>query len=168
MAKASLQPAAAAVSESTQKRFYRGTDEIDHDLFKLETSVMKKNMSYLSDSPYYNYVEHCHFFHTVDSSGKKQEHSTAVGGHFHSVAVNNNANGIPTVIVGPAMRMIRTMKNGKPVKVTEALTDDTHTHEATYKHSQKIKIREANVEAAKFQSAIQAKQSPGSIDGISG
>ncbi len=168
---APVAPRAKAVDRARAggKRFYQGTEEIDHDLFKLESATMKKNVSY-TDVPDYEKIEHVHMFHTVDSNGRKQDASTAVGGHFHLVTVIDQANGVPTLDVSGPMKHVMKRVKGKKTRVAIPLTDededgDTHTHAVTYLKSEKIKRREANAAFASYEAEIAAKQNP-SLPGV--
>lgn len=156
-------------SQAGQKRFYDGKQEIDHDLFKLELAVMKKNVSY-NDLPDYEKIEHVHMFHTIDSSGKRQETSTAVGGHFHPIIVKGAEDGVPTLEVGPPHKHVIKKIRGRKVRVAIPLTEedpegDTHTHTVIYLKSEKIKLRQANANFASYEAEVHAKQNP-TVDGI--
>lgn len=141
---------------SEPKRVYKGDLEIDHDLFKLEVSTMRKNISINETDPLYTGVEHCHFFHSYDSNGRKQDSCAPIAGHTHEVEMFVNADGDIDAKVGPAV----VKKGGKYVP----FANDNHTHDATYLRSEKIKIRTVNNEAVKAYDAHMSKMTGGSID----
>jgi hypothetical protein len=150
-------------------RVYRGTQTVDHDLFKLNVAVMKKNVSY-TDIPDMQNFEHCHIFHTVDSGGRKQTACNDVGGHHHDIeVVPPQKGGVPTLRISGPRKWVRDRRRGRlSVPVDSHLSEedqDRHTHTFTYLGSEKIKLREPNVEYAKFEAAIRAKQEP-TIEGV--
>lgn len=165
--------APANLARAGGERVYKGTQELDHDLFKLDVARMKKNVSF-TEIPIWNYSEHVHIFHTIDSSGKKQTECAPVGGHFHAVEVTMSPDGVPSLKVSKPMIwvLVRDRKTGKKVKTAVLMTDedpdsDDHTHEVIYLGSEKIRLRKTNLEFAKFHAQIMAVQNP-SIPGISG
>ena len=120
-------------------RIYKGEIDVDHDLFKLEVASMKKNVSIDTNSPLYIGVEHCHFFHSFDSSGKKQATSSPIAGHSHKVTTKVDEKGNLVAVCGPAIR-----KAGS----SETVVDD-HWHEVTYLRSERLTVRKVNAEAQK-------------------
>ena len=130
---------------------------ICHDLFKLKVASMKKNMMWHPIDPAdYVSIEHVHFFHTYDSAGKKQIHSTSVGGHFHIMEIEEQGDGLPPVLKcasGPKKYVRRKNKYGKN-KYEKVIVDvnpiDNHTHEVVYLQSNEQKVRKMNEEAAKL------------------
>lgn len=145
------------------KRKYRGTQILDHDLFKLEVAIMKRNISW-NKKPRWVDVEHVHFFHTIDSSGRTQTTSNKVGGHYHLVQVQKNPDGslvvdedgTPIVNVGPAIQdvQVRDPETGEVRLEARTLPQDSHTHEASYRGSEKISPRKINKEAIKVETDI--------------
>lgn len=118
------------------KRVYKGEAEVDHDLFKLEVANLKKNISIDDEKPLYVGVEHCHFFHSYDSSGKKQETCNPIAGHSHKVDFEVDENGELNITCGPPI----VKSGGKYLP----LKNDTHTHDIRYLRSEKIKVRKIN------------------------
>lgn len=163
---------ANGLSAGRRERVYKGTQEVDHDLFKLEAAKMSKNVSY-TDIPNVQQFVHNHIFHTVDSSGKKQTTCTPVGGHFHEVEVTLGEGGVPELTVGPPKKWVIKKKRGVKTKVAVPVgwgseddrEYDEHTHDATYIGSERIQLRAANVEFAKYDAEVRGKQSP-AIDGV--
>lgn len=119
------------------KRVYKGDQEVDHDLFKLKLASAKKNVSW-TDKPRYEMVPHQHFFHTYDSSGKKQAYCSPVAGHTHKVEVEE-VDGEFKLVVGPAIKKSRSK--------TAPIPHDDHTHDVEYVLSEKLTVREANKDA---------------------
>jgi hypothetical protein len=147
-------------------RVYKGTQELDHDLFKLKVGTMLKDISF-TDMPDLVKIEHCHIFHTIDSNGKKQHECNAVGGHTHSVEVVET-DGVPSLVVGPASRWTRQrVKGGRMIRVLTPIEHDDHTHDWEYLGSERIRLRENNMEFAKYQAMVKEKQEP-TIDGVVG
>ena len=147
----------------TNKRFYQGQQELDSDLFKLDVAQMMKNISWNEKRPDYVKVEHCHFMRTVDSSGKKLDTCSPVGGHFHTVTITEHEDGSLSAECSPAQQW--GTLDGKRAGVP--IPSDNHTHDVTYLKSIKIKPRVYNEKFAEVQSRLLAKLPP-SIDGISG
>ncbi len=149
--------------EPIQKRVIAGTQDIHHDLYKLEVAKMKKNLSFRTDEENWQEIEHCHFFHSVDSAGRKQFQTNAVGNHYHKVTLVENGDGeVPTITVSPPMKKA---KKGKHLIEIED-PNDTHTHKITYKGSQVVKAREVSPEFVKFEAAMAAKK-PKPVEGVS-
>lgn len=135
------------------ERVYSTGQDIDHDLFKLESAEMLKNISSLPP-PTFEPTAHCHFFHTVDSDGRKQELCAAVGGHFHKMEVINTG-GVPIVKCGPPIKWgtYKDRYGNQTRALVRFLDDDNHTHEVRYLKSEKIKLRSVSIEATKIVAA---------------
>lgn len=132
--------------ESKPKFKWKGTTEFRHDLFKLELSHFKKNISYQKYTPQLHDVEHVHFYHSHDSKGRPQKYCSAVGGHFHEMTVEVTPSGDLVAKSGPALKhVVKRQKNGKPKTLIEKVTFydgdednkffDEHTHEVMYLES---------------------------------
>lgn len=158
-------------------RTYLNAQEYDHDLFKLTVAKMTKNVALPNTKPEFITLEHCHIFHTIDSAGKRQVVSTAVGGHVHEVKQVGEENGVPILEIGPAMKFVIKKKYGKMTKILARvllekeggadggdLVDD-HTHDYIYMGSEKIKARVVNPEFAKFETELKMKREP-VVDGV--
>lgn len=152
----------------TQPRVFKGAQILDHDLFKLLPAPMLKNTSYNDDAPIYERLEHCHIFHTIDSSGKVQTECAPVGGHFHEISVVQLADdAAPSIRVSGPKKWVITRKGKKKTKIIIDIGEhDTHTHEVKYIRSEKIQMRKVNAELAKLDAETRAKQET-AIDGIS-
>lgn len=139
--------------ELVQKRIFKKDKIIYHDLFKLEVAKMLKNLFWYKITPdEYVAIEHCHFFHTFDSSGKKLTNSTSVGGHFHKLELQDMGKGNPPKIIsmsGPLKTVRHKDEYGKRVKIDVPVNSvDTHVHKHTYLQSDEVKLRKINSEAA--------------------
>lgn len=148
--------------DGSRQRFYSNKGEVDHDLFKLKVESMMKNVSWTKEEPDYRPVEHCHMFHTIDSSGKPQKYSTAQGGHFHEMEVVYK-DGVPEVVCksGP-LEWVWIKRGKRRIKVARPIFDglfrdfdsenpkipvDVHKHEVQYIKSDRIALRRINEEA---------------------
>lgn len=107
--------------------------EFSHHLYKLEVTMMRRNISYNPDKPIYEGAEHVHFYHSVNSDGVTQDSASPVGGHTHEVVFGTDENGKDFMKCGQPSKKYK----GKfyPVK------DDNHTHEITYIDSEERVIK---------------------------
>jgi hypothetical protein len=137
------------------ERIYSGQQSVDHDLYKLDLAVFKRNISYNKSRPQLEDIEHVHHFHSVDSRGRPQEYSNDVGGHTHRITYDEQ--GIAQC--GPAVQRVKQIVNGRPVTTYKEIPYDKHTHAVSYRWSQKITPSTPNVEWAKVQSQVMQKQS---------
>ena len=145
------------------QRELKGERKVHHDLFKLLPANMLKNESF-TEMPRYVETEHCHFFHTVDSSGKVQTQTHEVGGHFHKIEVYHSG-GVPEIRVSPAMKWVKVKKYGQSTKEAVPVAHDNHTHDVQYVFSEEVTVRQTNIEAAKALAQLEAKK-PSSLDGV--
>ncbi len=152
-------------ADGSLQRFYSGKGAVHHDLFKLKVENMTKDFSWRKDDPDYVDMEHCHIFHTVDSSGKEQLYSSAVGGHFHKMETSVK-DGVPVVTCVSGPLEWKSVKRGRhsirvavPVfkgkfrdfeAIEPSLPVDEHKHDCLYMRSEKIQLRRINVEATKL------------------
>jgi len=116
------------------KRVYNKDLEFDSDLFKLEVTNMLKNIGAEDKKPLLTNVEHCHFYRTYDSNGKKQTKCSSIGGHHHEITVSVDSKGNLVAECSPA---VGTKFN------------DNHTHKVTYLKSDRLQKRKPNIEAIK-------------------
>ena len=152
-----VSPASAVqAAPQQQARSYFGQSILDHDLFKLAAAPMVRNTSYEGQVPKLIDIEHCHIYHTIDSSGRKMDTCSAVGGHFHMMKVNQTEGGVPQVTCSPAMRYVLQKINGRLQRVMTTVPGDDHTHEVVYLGSQKIQPRQLNAEGARTIAALEA------------
>jgi hypothetical protein len=141
--------------KSKSGRVFKANKMIYHDLFKLHVSNMKKNVSWQRDILDLKDVEHVHFFHTYDSSGKKQTSCVPTGGHFHLVETEDQGEGLPPKIVSVSGPMVwgnekdRYTGKRRRIPVPYLKDDDNHTHDIEYIESSEIKVRSINAEAVK-------------------
>lgn len=152
-----------------EARVYAGDRVVDHDKFKLKLAKMLKNIAYEGQVPEIQAFGHEHIFHTIDSNGKKQALCSPVGGHVHEITVTQDANGIPHIKVGPPKKYVKAKRRGRWVReLAPVVVDsddvengvDNHTHEVEYLGSKKIALRTTNMEAAKWETQLAAKQAP--------
>ena len=122
-------------------RVFANQMTIASDLFKLEPANMSKNTSWNDKAPILIPVEHCHFFRTYDSNGKRMDVCNHVGGHSHKVTVTVNRSGDLIAECSPA---INTKFN------------DSHTHAVTYLRSDKVQRRVMNKEATEVIASFQS------------
>ena len=129
----------------TQRRM-KGEMDVYHDLFKLETAVMKKNIGLPGQKPLLEAIDHQHFYHSVNSRGKTQNASSPIGGHSHKIKVHKNQQtGQLEATCSPPfeMRTIK-LKNGMRVEREMPCLNDDHTHKVTYMHSSVFKVKQVN------------------------
>lgn len=157
----------AAIQPTTQKRIFGQGNKLIHDLFRLQVAKMTRNVSWNDEKPIYVEIDHSHIFHTIDSTGRKQETCSPVGGHHHKMTVTYEQGVAPTVHCSPAMKYIRKRVNGENTKVLVEIDDDNHTHEVEYIRSEEIEPRRVSAEWLKLQSDMIAKQQP-KVDGVIG
>lgn len=166
MAKKETEQPAKAAPEI--ERVYIGSQQIDHDLYKLKSSIMKTNVSW-TQQPRYVEAEHCHFFHSVDSDGRRQTHSVAIGGHFHEMMMIKPARGKAPAVYrcGPPVKEVRRLgDNGKWVKGYERLKHDDHVHDVEYINSVPVAKRTQSADATNVITDEAQKTAP--IQGIIG
>ena len=144
--KSAKKPAVKKVAKQT-RRVLKGSETVFHDLYKLESSVMRKNVSY-TKIPVLEPIEHCHWFHSVDSNGKKLDRTHAVGGHYHKIELKE-IDGELTATCGPAIYSI--VSPNSPNGKRELSPDyDQHTHRVSYIRSEQVTIRKYNDAAAMY------------------
>lgn len=157
------------------KPTYQKQQAFDSHLFKLGDSKMKKKIVLGNNLEDVQEVTHNHFFHTVDSSGRPQEHSVAVGGHFHIMTVEvDPETGEPTAkCSGP--KTYQWKKNKRViVDLPEFGTDDKgdpiydrHTHVVNYQRSSKVSQRTVSPEAVRAMDILETSRAR-PVDGIKG
>lgn len=159
------------------QRIYANEMIIDHDLYRLKLTNMKKNLAWEKNVYDMTSVPHEHFFHTVDSSGKQQTRSNMVGGHFHVMTIIPQPGGAPPIVkCGPAVKEIKRLINKRMVKKLEPAlryTDDNgnsmaddHVHSVGYERSNRLAARKINEEAVKVIGADAVKtQAPAGVIG---
>lgn len=147
------------------KRFYRDQRTFKSDLYKLDVAKMKKNVAIQGEAPILNEVEHCHFFHSVDSNGNPQNTCTPIGGHFHVMEVipSSNPDEAPIVVCksGPMKTVRKKDRFGKYSKVVvpaDPDADDYHTHSITFLGTSDVVKAQPNAEAVKAQNYFANKE----------
>ena len=140
-----------AVTPAVQpKTKYRNQMETESHLFKAELARCLKVDKWGAEKV--KRVEHVHFFHSHNSQGKEMTQTAAVGGHIHEVSYGVDSDGNWVAKCGPPLRKVTRLVAGVPrvkyEKITyknpdytgdndEILVDD-HTHEMTYRGSEKL------------------------------
>lgn len=150
------------VSNGQPKRQMKGSKEVYHDLFKLRPAPMKKilgvpNERLLRTNPdavRMVDVEHCHFFHSVDSNGRPQKYSSSIGSHCHEVKITLDENGDFIAECGPPLRKFGNSR----VEIKGSY--DNHTHEVIYIESEQFKARVANEKAVVYKSKFSTPPTP--------
>ncbi len=130
-------------------RRYGNVKEIDSDLFKLELGYFDKNIGVKNTAKdaVMTKVEHAHFYHTIDSNGKRCDKCNAVGGHTHAVEVTVDGEGNLIANSGPAIGGYPGHRGNTP-KTT--VPGDSHTHKTTYIKSDRFEVRRRSEAAAQF------------------
>jgi len=139
----SMQPTAVIDDYKGVERVMGGKHDVMVDTFKLESAVMQKNVSWTIKENLVP-IEHCHIFHTYDSSGKKLTDSNAVGGHKHELRVSV-VDGKFNVICSPPIQ------NKKSEIISKV---DRHVHAITYLKSEQLVMRKLNADAVKISSSF--------------
>lgn len=152
------------------KVFMRGSQEFRHDLFKLEAADFMKNISWVSKAPNLIKMPHAHVFHSHNDRGQLNKYSTAVGGHFHEVAMKMLPDGSIVAECGPALKEVKRKTSQGKVKTTiepvrfddeeTGVTVDGHTHPATYLGSEVLSASHIQQIRSQNQSYVQSLQSP--------
>jgi len=157
------------------KRLYREEASFYSDLFKLGVAKMLRWTGWTKvsqnaprdekgniNTPDWVEVEHCHFFHTIDSNGKMQDYCQPVGQHVHKIEVvrdpRNPEDILEVKCVSGPLRWEITDKYGKRQKMLMPVPHDDHTHEMMYVKSNKINRPSMNSEAVKVIGRVQAQQ----------
>lgn len=147
------------------KRVFKESLEFFSDLFKLEAEKALKYLGWTEDGKNHPYdengqtindwiaVEHCHFFHTVDSKGRVNDYCAPTNGHFHKMEVKRDSNGdiLEAKCVSGPLKMKTFKKFGKMVKEPAPVNEhDKHVHKTFYVRSSKLKQPAMNPEAHKL------------------
>lgn len=127
------------------KRNFKKQEKVYHDLFKLKAANCRKNVMY-PESPEWVNVLHEHFYHSVDSNGLAQDHSSKIGGHFHKIEITTDSDGNMKATCGPALKEVAKKGGGKKI-ISDP--NDNHTHECEYLFSEEMNRRKINADAQK-------------------
>lgn len=137
----------SVVQNAQPKRLFKDDIKVYHDLFKLKTATMLKNMSFDIKKKSMVPVEHVHFFHTYDSNGKKMDRSNNVGGHFHKMEVYEENGQLKVKCSKPYTTKMRVNELGARVLVEVQADDDHHVHDCEYIRSETVQVKPRNVDA---------------------
>lgn len=171
-------PAAVPVAQNTsqaaspqESRVFKGQKKLHSDRYKLLVSNMVINKGIQGqeqDTDFIN-AEHCHFFHTVSSSGRTHTNSSPIGGHFHVMKVTPQGPGQPPKVecVSGPMKFVNKKVKGRLQKVAVPVNNyDNHTHDVQYIDSMEVAQRQTNIEAVKVQTHMAQKEAP--VPGVQG
>lgn len=135
-------------------KIWKGQEQFEHHLFKLEPTDCIKNKSFTPYSPNTYTRQHSHFFHSVDRKGKPQTTCGPSAGHFHEVEVVWDGDELVSVKCGPPIRLKYRMQRNKEMRrVREAVVYkgrdesgaddiiDNHVHDVTYVRSEILKLQ---------------------------
>ena len=129
---------------SNVKSFNANNIYVKSHCFKLESAVFLRNISFNSKKPLIETFDHCHIFHTYDSSGKELKQCNSVGGHYHIITLREE-NG----------KFIADCSTPICNKGSSDLLDkDKHTHNVVYLKSEEFQARNVSVEASQLVSAF--------------
>lgn len=133
------------------ERILEKEEDVYHDLYSLDTALTKKDVSYNEGKPIYIDTPHRHFYHTVDSDGKKLTYSSPSSGHMHEVLIEYNEQGEPvSVKCGPP----KVISRGKMV----GYKNDNHVHDISYMVSEVVKKRVRSKKALESMAAMRSDE----------
>lgn len=134
--------------DKAQKRVFKGQQKLIHDLYKLEVAKMRKEVGYDVVNPQFEWLEHVHMYHTIDSNGRRLTHAQPIGQHWHEMKlVGAREDGMPLFECGPALRKISSHRFIE-------IPGDNHRHDVSYVCSEEIEQRQYNPDYMKFQSQV--------------
>lgn len=147
-----------------QKRIFGNKVSFKSDLFKLEVAECQMNKSW-NEKPNLEEVEHVHFFHTYDSSGRQMARTNSVAGHFHVVDWKAQGDDMPVKInsvSGPMKEVKRKIKGiwSRVAEPVDSILEDEHTHEITYRRSEDVVARQVSAAAVNIEAQEAQKLSP--------
>jgi hypothetical protein len=110
-----------------QRIIMRNQRQVRMDLYKLELTDFRKNVSWQKKQPDFRMIPHVHFWRSHSEQGQVNKHCQAVGGHFHEMKPKMNADGSPAldgegfhiIECGPALRKTQKVINGKVKTINE-------------------------------------------------
>lgn len=156
---AAAEEALAKLKKSVKYNFQKQAQRL-HSLYKLLPAKFKRNVSF-TDSPQWEDAEHVHFFHSINSNGEPQKECVPIGGHFHEMLMLSPATETSPPVYkcsGPLKRIRQKNYEGLwEVVNAPASSNDFHTHDIEYKHSEIWSPPNINPEFIKLQSEIAAK-----------
>lgn len=122
------------------KRYISSGLSVVTDLFKLNSTTMIKDLGWDENHPIPTPMEHCHFYRTYNSNGKKNLGTNIVGGHYHEITVSVDGKGNLVAECSPPIQNKKSEKiHGK----------DNHIHTSTYIKSEEVELRKFNADAIK-------------------
>lgn len=142
------------------KRTFKTDIKIMHDLYKLESAEFQKNIAMDGEMPRYEPTAHCHFYHSVDKNGAKQDRCSPIASHFHIMEEIEEGvyrcSGPKKFVLDPKTKR----------KFIVDVPEDNHTHDVKYLGSEEFKHQKLNAEAVKLISQIDKQ--PAAVPGIVG
>lgn len=153
MAKKKEEMLGIPVKQPSTNRKMKGELDVYHDLFKLEVERVGKNIAVPGSQPLLVGIDHCHYYHSVNSRGKKQADCTPIAGHTHKVTYHKDDNGdLVGECSGPYSRQLIKLANGTRAERVMPTKGDNHTHKVTYQNSSVFKMKDINPDAVKHAS----------------
>lgn len=156
-------------AEVKPKDVMKGNRVLIHRLFESSVTDCLKNVSYQPKKPKLEEVPHKHFFHTIDSRGKKLTQSSILLNHYHNMEWGMDPEtGELYAKSGPPMRMtVRKLEGGEEERVEEQVHwmdnkgkahMDKHTHTWEYMDSEEFTAN--SMEARRKEQRITTTASP--------
>lgn len=165
------QETTAPIQGQLRAQHTKSQQKIWHDRYELLPSTGKKNVGIDGRAPKLEQYDHRHFFHTVDSRGRKQTTSAPLAGHFHvmELVTPASADGKTAAVYkcSPPLKYVRKrdhMTGQWKREVAPATQYDNHTHDVVLRESNEIEPRKINMEAQKFITAESLKGQSSSKD----
>lgn len=134
--------------QKATRRVFKGDQKIHHDLFKLLSEKVKKNLGYDIKNPDIRSYEHVHFFHSVDSKGRIQRFCNPSAGHIHEIEHDEIDGELIITKVGPPLLSISSKGKKKYLCDPDNLLNDGHVHKGLYLRSEEITVQKVSEEAA--------------------
>lgn len=135
--------------KQTTKRRLKGEQKVYGDLFKLLVTNCQKNFG-TEIAPRLLPVEHCHFFHSFDSNGRKMTRCSSIAGHYHECKMVEE-NGSLKLEVGPAVWNVDVERR----VLNNVIGGDNHKHDSEYISSEEVTVRKISAESAKMMNTIE-------------
>jgi hypothetical protein len=155
-----------AVKKTINKRVFGKATNLMHDLYKLSVGKAIRYIGWTEggehrnpkgydgkqafDQSNWTHIEHCHFFHTIDTRGSEQVTSTTINGHWHDMELVTPATSDSPAVYkcsGPK-KVVMDRIHGQLVKRVIDVPFDDHSHDVEYLKSQILQPRSISAEAA--------------------
>lgn len=148
------------------KRIFGKKTNLMHDLYKLTVARAIRYIGFQEggehrnpkgydgkqafDQANWTHIEHCHFFHTIDTRGQVQPNSTTINGHWHEMVLVSPATEESAAVYkcsGPK-KLVMDRIHGQLVKRVIDVPFDDHSHDVEYINSKVLQPRTLSAEAA--------------------